>query len=64
VRRSGIAFSASLEWDLCAHWWGYTVGEWDAAPQEEQERCLAAYRCEMQIEALLAEPRYMRKTGK
>ena len=64
VRRSGIAYSAMLEWYLAAHWWGYTAGEWDSLPQEEQETCIAVYRCEMQMQAILSEPKYADKPGR
>lgn len=61
MRRSGIAYAALLDWYLCAHWWGYKPEEWDALPQEAQELNLAVYRSSLQIEALLADPRYAPK---
>lgn len=61
MRRAGVSYSAMLEWYLCAHWWGYTVGEWNAAAQEEQEEALAVYRCHHQIDAVLADPRYRKR---
>lgn len=43
---------------LCAKAWGYRWEEWEDLDPYYKAFCLAVYRCELQIEAILATPDY------
>jgi hypothetical protein len=53
--RSGITYSALLESDLAAQWWGIGNPEaFDRLPVPTRARMIAAYRIDGQIKAVLA----------
>lgn len=53
VPRSGITYSASLEWRLAAQFFHYTFEAFLHLSGEKQSRIVAAYRGTKQIEAVL-----------
>lgn len=58
MKRSGLSFGGALELALCAKSWGYRWEEWEELDPYHKAFCLAVYRCELQIDALLADPSY------
>ena len=56
VPRSGITFkNKELEWILAAQWAKYRYyDDWQDLDKEQKENLLAAYRIQLQIEAVLA----------
>jgi len=54
VPRSGIEYSAELEWRFAARWAGYRLEEFFALDGEEQSAIVASYRIQNQVEAVLS----------
>jgi hypothetical protein len=57
VPRSGIRHSFDLEWQVAAHWAGYKFEEFVQLPTDQQARHIAAYRCDMTEQAVVAQAR-------
>jgi hypothetical protein len=55
VPRSGIRHSFDLEWQVAAQWAGYRFEEFVKLPTDQQARHIAAYRCEQQERAVVAQ---------
>lgn len=55
MKRSGLAYSHQLEQWLCARWWGYRPEEWEELDAETQATCIAVYRCDAQMTAVVEE---------
>ena len=53
--RSGARYDESLEWILAAVWAGYTPDAFsETLPVEWQNRVIAAYRVQMQMDGIIA----------
>lgn len=62
--RSGVSYSREFEWFLAARWAGYRWREFRMLDGEEQSHIVAAYRVQMQIEAVLAKESRPRRQPK
>lgn len=53
VRRSGASYAPELEWVFAAIWAGYTQRAFRRLEGAEQAEIVAAYRCRLQLDAVL-----------
>ena len=55
-----MRYADELEWRFAARWSGYTWDHFQALEGDEQSAVVAAYRCQMQIDAILAQEQMRR----
>jgi hypothetical protein len=56
TKRSGVTFNGDMEHALAARWWGWRSVDqfYDELSSDEQARCIAVYRIQMQIDGVMA----------
>lgn len=55
--RSGFRYDITLDWELAAHWRGYSREAFSELDGDEQARIVALFRIHHQMEAVLAKVR-------